>query len=127
MTDNEKAATFIEWKPDTLCKNTHAWNWWCETCNWYPKWPEQFHEHAVPAPNMADAARYTKALENLAKVRTLTPEITIPIMDSQHWRATIYGTTPLISFIHSEIGPAVVAALAALYDAEHAGGKENHG
>ena len=61
MNNNEKAATYIGWKPDQQCGNTHSYNWWCEECGWRPVYPEKFHIHSIPAPDMNLPSNYMKA------------------------------------------------------------------
>jgi len=103
MTDNEKAATFIGWKPQIGTIVTGA------TGPYVQQW-----EYA--APDMADPRNYMKALEGLAPQYIWHLGRYIQggrycriLMDEKHPFQTIEKRT-------------VIEALAALYDAEHIAG-----
>lgn len=119
LSDNEKAATFIGWKPtlgpSTVCFCGHtahhhgalkpsACNKCC--CNKYDKANK-------PAPDLSDPRNYMKALEGLGR-RTIWWEL--------YWDDATSQVALLITahFIYQRIENSVVRALAALYDAEHA-------
>jgi hypothetical protein len=103
MTENDKAATFIGWKPGQRCERWYTLQSgsWC-----YDHKTKDAHD--LPAPDMSDPRNYMKALEacddwQLAKENQM---IWVERGDCRK-----YGITPR-------------KALAALYDAEHPVPKE---
>lgn len=99
MTDNEKAATFIGWKPNTLCYLSDN-DGFCVIHNTMLQFGVG---HILAAPNITDPRNYMKALENIAQ--------THPHFDD--FEAAFVRT------IINRDGSEMVTALAALYDAEH--------
>ncbi len=115
MTDNEKAATFIGWKPGERC-NTEGIAWL--DC---PHKQFKYHydggdtlgvcveiePHDIPAPDMTDPGNYMKALEKIDPLKwkwNLARDYCI--IDDWEGNLEFEGRTP-------------VEALAALYDVEH--------
>ena len=105
MTENEKASTFIGWKPKTWCKK-------CEMidANKHAELAAKFKVgHYVPAPDMTLPNNYMKALEAMDRWAASNTGRKRPTSSS--WYVERDGI---------EIDrPTPVAALAALYDAEH--------
>lgn len=105
MTDNEKAAHFIGWKPFedmVVCRCT-------EERDYHP-----VEKVAIPAPDMSDPRNYMKALEaDLEGWRANidTPEGLRGIWLGRQGGVWAYGAG-------LDFAAAVVKALAALYDAE---------
>jgi hypothetical protein len=106
MTANQKAATFIGWKPDMTCKEALDFSNSKRGMHW--------HE----APDMSRPENYIKALDSIPR------EYDVVIED--RWQVTIqrdtdtHGGTNFITFhVDTDCGVAVVDALADLYDATH--------
>jgi hypothetical protein len=128
MTNNEKAATFIGWEPNsenqaeigTLCQG-HAGQV-VETgtalgamrvrCKHGQIWA---HIVESDAPDMARPDNYMKALQAIAG---RMQELELHCRDNgREWGLSLNDCDP-ISY-HATVGDAVLAALAALYDVEH--------
>lgn len=110
MTNNEKAATSIGWRPKTPCFNQSLDNESCSACGTGigmvagPRVPP----HYVAAPDMSKPENYMRALEGLPRDyewALFRGECRIREV-SRLWAMASRGATP-------------AAALAALYDAEH--------
>jgi hypothetical protein len=121
MTDNEKAATFIGWREGTMCKapkkpvdDREFGDVWCPSCN------EVFGcgDHDVVCPDMSDPRNYMKALTDDKSFASLA---LTRDWHNEGWRCELHinNWTPAIQRDRKTAGEAVVAALAALYDAEH--------
>lgn len=96
MTENEKAATFIGWRPGEVCESEMG----CP--EWDMDQSSVFHrDHLVAAPDMSDPRNYTKALEGLWWERAMNGRWKVLRSGKAHG----FGHTPQ-------------KALAALYDAE---------
>jgi hypothetical protein len=106
MTDNEKAATFIGWREGVRCTAERVWGT-DACCDGHSAGGKKPHD--IPAPDMSDPRNYMKALHEL------------PVWF--RWEVTrddCMVTTDKGQYIE----PTPVAALAALYDAEHANQEE---
>ena len=120
LTDNEKAATFIGWKPDKRCGRA-IWLLLegCPDCDYWG----DLGEHDVPCPLMSLPKNYMRALETLPDNRW--PDMCLH--ENRHWHCSIWNQWDNDIGSHAiywggdgeTCGEAVVKALAALYDAEH--------
>lgn len=118
MTDNEKAATFIGWKPEQPCTSrTHriGFRISCEFCAFNRHASESElrtdgagHAHFLPPPDMRDPRNYMAALED-AQPKDERREGMLASLSR-----TIWNHDPR----------EIVDYLAALYDAEHPEEKE---
>lgn len=124
MNDNEKAATFIGWKPEQVCDvdnyETTGDRAYCPRCHNFIETVSAtvgdfarsiriLCHHSVPAPDMNDPRNYMKALEachgyRMIKEDAMTEVRAFKFIDSEYKQG--WGKTP-------------VETLAALYDAEH--------
>ena len=125
MTDNEKASTFIGWREGQKCKVTDVacrhfdQPWFDADSEESKRWLKEggthppFADHDVPAPDMADARNWSKALDS---------EMCELIRDYEGWRchlARLRGTASEGVPWHPTAGAAIIAALAQLYDHLH--------
>lgn len=141
MTDNEKAATFIGWKPDAKCHIGLA------TCShidqpWFDPETEDskrwlkvggehppFAEHSISAPDMADPRNYMKAFAAIS-ARGLYVYIHIykavggphytGVWIKPEWKEADGedGPDAIGRAMNADAGVAAIEALAAFYDAE---------
>jgi hypothetical protein len=130
MTDNEKAATYLDWKPETKCTapckpvDDHEFgDVWCPVCK------EVFGcgNHDVKCPDMSKPENYMRALEVLLSVPhpmswPTYVDFPCPARDNGKyiapWGCTIRHRYHVRGF-GTILGEAAINALAALYDAEH--------
>jgi hypothetical protein len=109
MTDNEKAATYTDWKPFSQA----PWGEWAD-------------EHGNVARDMSDPRNYMKALEAVqARTHHGPIEMTVECDRDKGWKPVkfrwlvkLYKVLEDEHSVHDWLEP--VEALAALHDAEHA-------
>lgn len=114
LTPNEKAATYIGWPDYAQLENLDD--------GWQP----------CKAPDMSEPANYMKALESipLGSCRYEDPSFEFSYENDQHlWEFRIFEngevTRLRMQTKSRTLGGAIVAALAALYDAEHGNRSDN--
>lgn len=120
MTDNEKAATFIGWKPGQRCGGCDARMMDHGFENIDAETGEPFgRAHTIDAPDMSDPRNYMKALEGLSERGWLwfVANHADGKIQMKIWKPAHHPTADQAA----QLKPArevVVVALAALYDAE---------
>ena len=115
MTDNDKAATYIGWKEGEKCQRRH--NEFMDRCSCGAD-VELDERHDAAAPDMADPRNYMKALEGLPAAYQYDVARRDGKTVCMIWRSDRSDNDiECRQYIHEASVP--VAALAALYDAEH--------
>jgi hypothetical protein len=137
MTDNEKAATFIGWKPNEKCNLTLVTcmhfdqPWFDRESEESKRWVKEggqyppFAEHPIPAPDMTDPRNYMKAWHGYSAkfpYRRIVVETNTGIKPTWRFKVWIEDTIGQGMLTNcypvDDIGVGIVKAIAALYDAE---------
>lgn len=112
LTDNEKAATYIGWVPNTPCTERHV-EWFTRCPCGSDAEPEQPHNKACPVMNWPE--NYMRAFEEASE-----PSL---FWDLGYWYCHLYtGTVPnryKIVGTGNTVSEAVFSALVILYNEEH--------
>jgi hypothetical protein len=142
LNDNERAATFIGWKPGPcdlsrmlVAEIFGGVEYRCSTCAWVKQVPvhknstlvaygPDFYQHNNTAPDMSKPENYMGALEATGRAYQFKREMAASYAMMGLFYACTIPDYDINAFWYKTGGEAAIAALAALYDAQARDNKE---